>query len=105
MAVGFKDPKVNLFIEDGIKFMERSKNIYDVIITDSSDPVGALLLSIAHDIKCTVFQIPCVSRSCRLSVPTKILRIDEKCSAAVGSDLLASRLFLVQSRYIDSQLQ
>lgn len=40
MAVGFKDPKLNLFIEDGLKFMERNKTKYDVIITDSSDPIG-----------------------------------------------------------------
>ncbi len=44
MAVGFKSPKVNLFIEDGIKFIERHKNKYDVIITDSSDPIGTLRL-------------------------------------------------------------
>lgn len=40
LAVGFKDPKVNLIIDDGINFMELNKNKYDVIITDSSDPVG-----------------------------------------------------------------
>jgi spermidine synthase len=40
MAVGYKDPRVNVFVEDGIKYMERNKNKYDVIITDSSDPVG-----------------------------------------------------------------
>lgn len=40
MAIGYKDPKVNVFVEDGIKYMEQNKNKYDVIITDSSDPVG-----------------------------------------------------------------
>lgn len=40
MAVGFNDPKVHLFIEDGFKFMQQRQNQYDVIITDSSDPVG-----------------------------------------------------------------
>lgn len=40
MAIGYKNPKVNVFVEDGIKFMEKHKNKYDVIITDSSDPVG-----------------------------------------------------------------
>ncbi|XP_065216702.1 spermidine synthase isoform X2 [Planococcus citri] len=40
MACGYNDPKVNLIIDDGIKFMEANKNKYDVIITDSSDPVG-----------------------------------------------------------------
>lgn len=40
MAVGFNDPKVHLYIDDGFKFMQQRQNQYDVIITDSSDPVG-----------------------------------------------------------------
>ncbi|WP_297456614.1 polyamine aminopropyltransferase [Persephonella sp.] len=36
-----KDPKVKIFIEDGNAFLEEKKNYYDVIIMDSSDPVGA----------------------------------------------------------------
>ena len=36
-----KDPKVKIFIEDGNTFLEERKNYYDVIIMDSSDPVGA----------------------------------------------------------------
>lgn len=44
MAVGFKDPKLNLLIDDGLKFMELNKTKYDVIITDSSDPVGEFRL-------------------------------------------------------------
>lgn len=44
MAVGYNDPKVNLIIDDGIKFMKANKNKYDVIITDSSDPVGTYMI-------------------------------------------------------------
>jgi len=44
MAVGFDDPKVHLFIEDGFKFMQQRQSQYDVIITDSSDPVGEYLI-------------------------------------------------------------
>jgi len=36
-----RDPKVKIFIEDGNEFLEERKNYYDVIIMDSSDPVGA----------------------------------------------------------------
>ena len=35
-----KDPKVKIFIEDGNQFLEERKNYYDVIIMDSSDPIG-----------------------------------------------------------------
>ncbi|GAA5853441.1 hypothetical protein JCM8547_002458 [Rhodosporidiobolus lusitaniae] len=40
MAKGYDDPRVTLFIGDGFKFLNDYKNEFDVIITDSSDPVG-----------------------------------------------------------------
>lgn len=41
LAIGFSDPRVTLHICDGIKFVEDSPaDHYDVIIVDSSDPVG-----------------------------------------------------------------
>lgn len=40
MAKGFESPKVTLHIGDGFKWLQDNKATYDVIITDSSDPVG-----------------------------------------------------------------
>eukprot|EP00956_Cyclotella_meneghiniana_P020033 scaffold34911_cov76-Cyclotella_meneghiniana.AAC.4 len=40
MACGFDDPRVKVHIMDGAKFMEENQASFDVIITDSSDPVG-----------------------------------------------------------------
>ena len=40
MAKGFDDPRVTLHIGDGFKWLQENKGSYDVIITDSSDPVG-----------------------------------------------------------------
>lgn len=41
MALGFKDPRVTVKITDGIDFVRNApENTYDVIIVDSSDPVG-----------------------------------------------------------------
>lgn len=37
---GLNDPKVRIFIEDGIKFIAEKHNIYDLIIIDSTDPIG-----------------------------------------------------------------
>lgn len=34
------DPRVNLYFEDGIKFMAQKKNEYDLILVDSTDPIG-----------------------------------------------------------------
>lgn len=40
LAKGFSSPKLNLHIGDGSEFMRKHTNSFDVIITDSSDPVG-----------------------------------------------------------------
>lgn len=40
MSSGFESPKLTLHIGDGFKFMSEHQANFDVIITDSSDPVG-----------------------------------------------------------------
>lgn len=40
MAVGFESPKLKLTIGDGFAYMKNHQNEFDVIITDSSDPIG-----------------------------------------------------------------
>ena len=40
LARSFDDPRVELFFEDGAEFIRTHKEFYDVIIVDSSDPVG-----------------------------------------------------------------
>jgi len=40
MATSFDDPRLNLFFEDGLKFVRKKENYYDLIIVDSTDPFG-----------------------------------------------------------------
>ena len=40
MSSLLNDPRVTVFIGDGFKFLADNTSTYDVIITDSSDPVG-----------------------------------------------------------------
>ena len=40
MAKGFDDPRVEVFIGDGYAYMKSKPGEFDVIIVDSSDPVG-----------------------------------------------------------------
>lgn len=40
MGVGLDHPKVTLNIGDGFQFLKQHSGQFDVIITDSSDPVG-----------------------------------------------------------------
>jgi spermidine synthase len=39
-ATSFDDPRVELLFEDAAKFVQRRPSSYDVVIVDSSDPVG-----------------------------------------------------------------
>ncbi len=34
------DPRVNIYIQDGMKFIRKCINMYDIIIVDSTDPFG-----------------------------------------------------------------
>jgi spermidine synthase len=35
-----KNPKLEVFVGDGIKYVEDSKGIFDILIVDSTDPIG-----------------------------------------------------------------
>ncbi len=39
-AKSLDDPRVNLYFEDGLKFVRTRKNAYDLVIVDSTDPFG-----------------------------------------------------------------
>ena len=39
-ACGFDDPRVNVFFEDGLRFVRKQEGRYDLIIVDSTDPFG-----------------------------------------------------------------
>ena len=40
IAVGLKDPRVNVYYEDGLRFLRNKRDIYDLIINDTTDPFG-----------------------------------------------------------------
>ena len=40
MSCELDNPKVNLYFEDGVKWVEDKEKVYDVIIIDSTDPVS-----------------------------------------------------------------
>lgn len=43
LSSSFNSPKLELHIGDGFEFLRQRKNQFDVIITDSSDPIGFFL--------------------------------------------------------------
>ena len=40
MAESYNNPKLKLHVGDGFEYMKKHQGEYDVIITDSSDPIG-----------------------------------------------------------------
>ena len=40
IAQGLKDERVNIYYEDGLRFLRNKKARYDLIINDSTDPLG-----------------------------------------------------------------
>jgi spermidine synthase len=45
----FNDPRANIIIQDGIEFVNKTGDIYDVILVDSSDPVGPAVQLFEYD--------------------------------------------------------
>ena len=45
MAKGFDHPKLTLHIGDGFEFIKNHPKEFDIIITDSSDPIGNCYLN------------------------------------------------------------
>lgn len=39
-ACGFDDPRVNVYYQDGLRFIRKIEDVYDIIIVDSTDPFG-----------------------------------------------------------------
>ncbi|HBR31983.1 MAG TPA: spermidine synthase [Clostridiales bacterium] len=39
-ACGFDDKRVNVYLQDGLKFVRRCERVYDLVIVDSTDPFG-----------------------------------------------------------------
>ncbi|HDP81461.1 MAG TPA: polyamine aminopropyltransferase [Spirochaetes bacterium] len=49
MACAFDDKRVKVYNEDGAKFIKERKGVYDIIIVDSSDPIGPAEVLFSED--------------------------------------------------------
>lgn len=55
IAAAYDNPKVTVLVDDGIKHIREKKNTYDVILIDSTDPVGPATGLFARDFYQDVF--------------------------------------------------
>lgn len=55
-SCGFNDNRVNLVIGDGAAFLESKDNEYDVIVVDSSDPIGPAATLYEHKFYSNMFK-------------------------------------------------
>ena len=56
LANSFDDPKVKIYCEDGNKFVKSHKDEYDIIIVDSSDPIGPAEVLFRREFYEAIFQ-------------------------------------------------
>ncbi|NLC76039.1 MAG: polyamine aminopropyltransferase [Clostridia bacterium] len=56
ISVGLQDPKVEIIFDDGIKHVKEHKNTYDLIVIDSTDPVGPAVGLFAKEFYASVFE-------------------------------------------------
>lgn len=57
VACSFDDPRLKLHIADGIEYVKETKKCYDVVIVDSSDPVGPAMELFSEDFYRHIFKI------------------------------------------------
>ena len=53
MSKGFEDPRVKVVVDDGAKFLKSMRDTFDIVIVDSSDPIGKVIIisNVFHPIK------------------------------------------------------
>ncbi|WP_347488626.1 polyamine aminopropyltransferase [Desulfoscipio sp. XC116] len=56
LSSGFNDPRVEILVADGIKHVKENKGVYDMIIVDSTDPVGPAVGLFSEDFYRSVFE-------------------------------------------------
>jgi len=56
LACGFDHPRAEVYIGDGIKYVAENKNTFDVILCDSTDPIGPSVGLFAREFYQSVFE-------------------------------------------------
>ena len=56
LSAGFDDPRVEIVVDDGIKHVRENKNTYDLIIIDSTDPIGPAVGLFSEDFYRDVYE-------------------------------------------------
>ncbi len=57
LSCAFEDAKSRVLIEDGIKYVQEHKNSYDIVIVDSTDPVGPAVELFSESFYKNVFEV------------------------------------------------
>lgn len=56
ISCGLSDPRVRILVADGIAHIRKKENYYDVIIIDSTDPIGAAVGLFSSEFYASVFK-------------------------------------------------
>ncbi|GAV24713.1 spermidine synthase [Carboxydothermus islandicus] len=55
LSESFNDPRVEVIIDDGIRYVKKIKNYYDLIFVDASDPVGPAVVLYSEEFYRSLF--------------------------------------------------
>lgn len=98
ISSGLADPRVKTYIDDGIKHIKEANDEYDVILIDSSEPVGPGM---------QLFEVPFYT-DCKKALKQGGLMVAQTESPFVNAELLAktysniSKVFPVAKTYLGS---
>lgn len=56
ISEGLQDPRVEVIFDDGIKHVKDNKNTYDLIVVDSTDPIGAAVGLFSKEFYASVYE-------------------------------------------------
>ncbi|MFA5536716.1 MAG: polyamine aminopropyltransferase [Bacillota bacterium] len=56
ISQGLQDPRVEIIFDDGIKHVAEHKNTYDLIVVDSTDPIGAAVGLFSKEFYASVYE-------------------------------------------------
>lgn len=56
ISCGLQDPRVEVIFDDGIKHVQQNKNTYDLIIVDSTDPIGPAVGLFSKEFYASVYE-------------------------------------------------
>ncbi|MGI6611878.1 MAG: polyamine aminopropyltransferase [Limnochordia bacterium] len=96
VSLALSDPRVEIRVEDGLRHVKDSKETYDVVIVDSTEPVGAAVGLFSHEFYMDIFDSLREDGIVVAQTESPFYNKDliKRCTAAMARLFPVTRLFL-----------